>query len=217
MRKRLSSLAVAVALGATPAVAAVSQIDPLYQPAAPAQERMLVLAHKLSARDDTAGAMAEYDKALALQPQWVVALTERAFLRERLGDLAGAMADYDAVLRLAPDRAKAWSHAAWIRALMNNDLDQALTYSDKAIALEPNIDVVDTRGFVHFRRGELAKAKDNYDTVLKAYPRAATTLYMRGVVEHRLGERAAGDADIAQALKLDDTIGAVWTKRGVTP
>ena len=174
-------------------------------------------ARAMVAKKDYAQAVVEFDKAIALQPQWASVITERAFAREALGDLDGAMTDYDTVLRLAPDSAHALSHAAWIRALRDVDLDQALAYSDKGQAIEPNIDVIDTRGFVHFRRGEFAAALQNYNVVLKKFPRSATTLYMRGVVERRLGDTATGDADIARAVKMEPDTAERWTRRGVTP
>jgi tetratricopeptide (TPR) repeat protein len=203
-------------LAGTPAFAAIQPaIDPLYQPAGEAQARFLGKARDRMARKDYAEAIVQYDKVIALQPRFAGALAERAFAREAAGDLEGAMRDHDEVLRLSPDRSKAWSHAGWIRALRGIDLDQALTDSNKAVAIEPNIDAVDTRGFVHFRRGEYAAALTDYDAVLSAYPRAASTLYMRGVVQARLGADSA--PDIAKALKIDKGVAGLWAARGVTP
>jgi tetratricopeptide (TPR) repeat protein len=191
--------------------------DPLYQPLRPTTERALARARQLNARQAWAESIAEYDKVVEQQPRFAKAITERAFVKESVGDYAGAMADYDAVLGLAPDRAKSWSHAAWIRALRNIELDAALTYADKAVALEASIDPIDTRGFVRFRRAEWGQALADYDAVLKVFPRSASTLYMRGAVKRRVGDTAGGDTDLAKASNLDKGVERLWAGRGVTP
>jgi len=191
--------------------------DALAQPLTSTTERLWMRAQRLSKDKEYAAAIKEFDKVLALQPNFAFAMTERAFARERVGDYEGAMADYDEALRLAPNSANAWSHKAWIRALRNFELDAALTYSERAIAIRPGVDPVDTRGFVFFRRGEWDKALSDYNVVLKAYPRSATTLFMRGVVKIRMGDQAGGEADLQRARKLDKNIEGIWLQRGVTP
>jgi len=215
--RRMAASLLAATIWAGANQAAPRQIDPLYQAAGSAQAHLAARARALTARGDFAGAVVAFDKAIALQPGWAALITERAFALEALGNLEGAQVDYDTVLRLAPDRANSWSHAAWIRALRDTDLDQALAHCDKARAIESNIDVLDTRGFVHFRRGEFGQALVAYDAALALFPRSASTLYMRGVVKRRLDDRPAGDADIAKAVKIDSGVAARWTRRGVTP
>jgi tetratricopeptide (TPR) repeat protein len=216
VRRGAAALLAGLAITGT-SEAAVRPVNPLYQPAGAAQEHLATHARALVAKKRYAEAVAEFDKAIALQPQWAALITERAFSREAMGDLEGAMTDYDAVLVLAPDHANSWSHVAWIRALRGVDLDQALAYSDKSIRLGATIDALDTRGFVRFRRGEFPQALTAYDALLKHFPRSASTLYMRGVVKRRAGDTTAGDADIARALKLTPDIGDHWARRGVTP
>ncbi len=189
--------------------------NPLYQPACPRQERVLDRARALAARGDYPRAIEAFDDLIAVQPQFASAITERAFAREASGDLAGAMSDHDAVLRLAPDRSNAWSHAGWIRALRGVELDRALAYCDKAVSLEAGMDPLDSRGFVHFRRGEFDLALVDYDAALRLFPRSASTLYMRGLAKQRAGDPATGAADIKRALKIDPRIADLWKRRGV--
>ncbi|SFI92614.1 tetratricopeptide repeat protein [Caulobacter sp. UNC279MFTsu5.1] len=217
MRALAFMIVVLACLAGSPSLArdGWARANPLYQPTGPRQERALDRARALVARRDYPAAIAAFDEVIALQPQFARAIAERAFAREAAGDLAGATSDHDAVLRLTPDSANAWSHAGWIRALRGVELDQALACSDKAVGLEPTIDPLDTRGFVHFRRGEFELALADYDAALRLAPRSATTLYIRGLVKRRLGDPTAGAADIERALKLDPRIGEVWKRRGV--
>jgi tetratricopeptide (TPR) repeat protein len=217
MRALIFAVVVLGGLAGSPGLAqeARGRANPLYQPAGPRQEHVLDRARALAARKDHAGAVAAYDALIAAQPQFAKAIAERAFQREAVGDLAGAMSDHDAVLRLTPDSANAWSNAGWIRALRGVELDQALACSDKAVGLDTAINPLDTRGFVHFRRGEFDLALADYDAALRLFPRSASTLYMRGLVKQRAGDPAAGAADIKRALKLDPRIADVWKQRGV--
>lgn len=192
-----------------------ARANPLYRPAGPRQERILHRARALAARQDYPRAIEAFDDLIALQPQFAGAIAERAFAREASGDLAGAMSDHDAVLRLTPDRSNAWSHAGWIRALRGLELDQALAYCDKAVDLEPGIDPLDSRGFVHFRRGEFDLARADYDAALRLFPRSASTLYMRGLAKQRAGDPAAGAIDIKKALRINPGVADLWRRRGV--
>lgn len=197
------------------ALARAGRVDPLYQPTGAQQERAIARARSFVARENYAAAIKSFDQVIALQPQFAKAIAERGFAREAIGDFTGAMADHDAVLRLTPDRPNAWSHACWIRALQGLDLDQALIYCDKAVQLKASIDPLDSRGFVRFRRGEFDLALTDYNAALRLFPRSASTLFMRGIVKRRMGDVAAGDTDIARALKIDQKISEVWKRRGI--
>jgi predicted TPR repeat methyltransferase len=54
------------------------------------------------ALDDAAGALADYERELALHPRSLSALMLRAELRERLGEVEAAVVDLRRVLELAP-------------------------------------------------------------------------------------------------------------------
>jgi hypothetical protein len=57
----------------------------------------------------------------------------------------------------------------------------------------------------------------DFEAALQIDPQLAASLYGRGILRRRLGEVAAGDADITAALKIDPDIGAKYARRGVTP
>jgi tetratricopeptide (TPR) repeat protein len=217
MRALIFTVVVLSCLVGSPSLAQAgrARANPLYEPIGHREEHALNRARALVARQDYSRAIEAFDEVIALQPQFAKAIAERAFAREATGDLTGAMSDHDAVLRLTPDRPNAWSHAGWIRALQGVDLDQALAYCDRAVALGATIDPLDTRGFVHFRRGEFDLALADYDSALRLAPRSASTLYMRGLVKRRAGDPRAGAADIKRAIKIDPNIAEVWKRRGV--
>lgn len=55
-----------------------------------------------------AGAVADYDRAIALNPKYAGAYKSRGNARVKQGDLDGAIADYDRAIELVPDYAEAY-------------------------------------------------------------------------------------------------------------
>jgi hypothetical protein len=48
-------------------------------------------------------------------------------------------------------------------------------------------------------------------------PKSALALYGRGIVKTRTNDAAAGEADIADAIKLEPNIKEQFKKRGISP
>jgi len=57
----------------------------------------------------------------------------------------------------------------------------------------------------------------DYDAAIKADPKAVDPLYGRGVAKIKSGNAADGNADIAEAVKIDPQIAERMAKIGVTP
>lgn len=146
-------------------------------------------------------------------------LAPSAQARLRLGGLYAALdapeqslTNYDLWLKSHPEdvgRAEALNGRCWARALLNRELDKAISDCDAALRLRPGDPAfLDSRALVRFRRGELEKALADYDAALKGSPRAAWSLYARGLVQRRLGKTAEADADKAKALAINPDIAA---------
>lgn len=52
---------------------------------------------------DTNGAMTEFNRVIELEPTYLFAYPNRAFLRQAKGDYDGAIADFDKAIALKPD------------------------------------------------------------------------------------------------------------------
>ena len=90
------------------------------------------------AQGDLAGALADYDQAIALNPQDATAYNNRGIARADQGDLAGALADYDQAIALNPQDATAYNNRGNARQAQG-DLAGALADYDQAIALNPQV------------------------------------------------------------------------------
>lgn len=121
-----------------------------------------------------------------------------------------ALVNYDLWLQSHPEdsgRASAFNGRCWTRALLNRDLDQALSDCNAALRMRPNeAKYLDSRALVRLRRGDLDKALADYDAALATQPRNAWSLYARGVVQRRLGKADKADADRALALSLSPQV-----------
>jgi predicted aspartyl protease/tetratricopeptide (TPR) repeat protein len=116
----------------------------------------------------------------------------------------------------------ALSSRCWARALQNENLDEALSDCDRALHAvyekTPGYsDVLRYHGFVRYRMGRYDKAISDYDDALKLDPKSAATLYCRGLAKIKLKRTEDGQADIAQALKIQPTVADQFNRLGITP
>jgi tetratricopeptide (TPR) repeat protein/predicted aspartyl protease len=116
--------------------------------------------------------------------------------------------------------ASALNGRCWDRAMLGQDLAEALVDCNKAVRLSvkgANAGILDSRGFVQLRLGDYDKAIADYDAALRLRPDNAWSLYGRGVAKIRKNTRDAGEADIANAVKIAPKIAEQFEARGITP
>ena len=170
------------------------------------------------AKKDYAHAEADYDQAIALQPESPQAYGARAQLFETQHQWDKAIRDQDQLGKLLPDNPGTLNGRCWYRAEANQDLDAALAFCDAGLKLAPgSAAIADSRGLVHFRKGQLKEAAADYDLALKANAKEPSSLFMRGVVKRRQGDTAGGDTDIAAAKTLNSKVTQTYADLGIQP
>lgn len=163
-------------------------------------------------------AMADTEKALASWPESYSARHLRSTLNQDAGRYDLALKDLDVLIAREPDQAALYNERCWVRGLGNIELDKALVDCEAALKLSPgNAAILDSRGFVKLRQGNLAGAITDYNAALKAAPDQAASLFGRGVAKRRQGAKAAGDLDLAAARKAQPDIEKEFAGYGVTP
>lgn len=163
-------------------------------------------------------AMADTERALEAWPESYSARRLRSTLNQDAGRYDLAVKDLDVLIAREPDQAGLYNDRCWVRALGNVDLDKALADCEAALKLSPNNPaILDSRGFVKLRQGNLAGAIVDYDAALKAKPGQGASLFGRGVAKRRQGAKAAGDVDLVAARKIQPDIDKEFAGYGVTP
>jgi tetratricopeptide (TPR) repeat protein len=199
-------------------------------------------------------AMADLDQALKYDPKDLQALTVRGELYLQAQDPKRAQADFEAAQKLAPanselsariglayarsgmfdlaihqldgwialhpkdeNLAQAVGARCWVRALANNDLEAALADCDSAMRRDRNSVLMTYRGLVFYRMGRLDEALAQYAAAIKAQPRAALALYLRGLAEEKKGDRTDGEADLAAAHAIAPNLPEDYKRFGLAP
>jgi tetratricopeptide (TPR) repeat protein len=144
-------------------------------------------------------AVASFDRALALKPDFAEALLSRGVVLFELGRFEEAIASYDRLLALGPD-AQAFSCRG--AALYNlGRLDEAVASYDRALDIQPDADAFKTRGAALYKLGRLDEAAASYDRALALEP-DAEAFAQRGAALSALGRLDEAVASYDQALQL---------------
>ncbi len=158
-------------------------------------------------------ALADYNALLAINPESQEGLAGRARADLALGRTDAARADLAAI----GESANILNERCYDRAIANLTLEVALAECDAAVRQAPAAaTILDSRGFVRFRLGDLKGAVADFDAALALDPKMAGTLFTRGLAKRRLGDRADGDADVAAAKAMDAEAPRTLADYGVT-
>jgi tetratricopeptide (TPR) repeat protein len=180
------------------------ELDPAFEPALVGRGAYYVWKNEL------AKAEADFAAAVKAAPQEADLELQIGATYDRYGRYAEAIPHYDAWIAAHPKDEQLWSGLnarCWARAMLGKDLDKALDDCNLAMRKGPRAsEVLDSRGMVHLRRGELKEAIADYDAALKLQPKLPWSLYGRGLAKKRLGMTAEGEADIQAALALQPSL-----------
>lgn len=116
------------------------------------------------------------------------------------GDVGGAIGHYEKAVEFSPWHAEAANNLAWLYAERGENLERALGLARSATLAEKNPTYYDTLGWVHYKRGELDRARKALEKALGIDPTWVESTYHLAFVH--LGK---GDVGTARRL-LDDVI-----------
>ncbi|MGE0479495.1 MAG: tetratricopeptide repeat protein [Phycisphaerae bacterium] len=151
-------------------------------------------------------------------PEFVSAQLDLALLKYQTGDLDGAQALYRKVLETHPENYRALNDLAWILAETQSNLDEALEFSTRAVALapqEPNLR--DTRAYILTRRpAGLREALSEYQRAAELHPPISAARARALLKVARTAAEADEGAAAAAALKgvqaIDQKLNALSAK-----
>lgn len=184
-------------------------------------EALVVRAQYRRSKRDTSGALADLDTVDRLAPKQSDVRLTLAMLYGSLNHPAQVISqmnlwipDHDQDPRVVA----AYNDRCWSRALLGQELDEALHDCNAGLRLNAHsADILDSRGLVNLRRNQLDKAIADYDESLKINPKKAWSLYGRGIAELRKRLTAKGEADVDAAKALAPNLPGLALQYGVSP
>lgn len=163
---------------------------------------------------DLVGAMAEFNHAISLEPQYAAAYCARGVVKWEKGDPEGAMADYDQAIVFDPKEPRAYYDRA-IGKRYKGDLSGAIADCSQAIALDRNKpEYYRKRGIIEQEQGDLDRAMDDYNQAIALDPLLAEPFYYRSSVKLAEGDFDGAMADANQAIVFDPLKSEPYVFRG---
>ena len=154
---------------------------------------------------DLNGAIADYDRAIQLNPKFAVAYCNRGVAKVQKGDLNGVIADCDKAIQLDPKLAEGYAVRGAAK-VPKGDLDGAIADCDKAIQLNPKLAeaywAYCNRGVVKERKGDLNGALADYNQAIELNPKYAVVYRNRGNAKFRSGDFDGAIADFDRVIEL---------------
>ncbi len=160
------------------------------------------LAETYRLKGDFNAAMDHFRKASALAPTDVLPLSRTAMLLDGVGRRQEAKPIYEQILRIEPDNVLALNNLAFIKAEEGVDLDQALSYAQRAKQRVPqNADISDTLGWIYIKKNLSDDAVRIFRDLVKEKPANATYHYHLAMALFQKGDHPTARQECEAALK----------------
>jgi len=147
-------------------------------------------------------AIAEYDEAIHLDPQYVDAYTNRGIAHQNLGQHERAIQDYDAAIRLNSRDPLAYSNRGSVYHALGQ-FQRAIQDYDEAIRLDPRLaGAYGNRGGAYLILGQFERAIKEFDEAIRLDPQLAGAYANRGIAYTLNGNDVEARQDIERAVEL---------------
>jgi len=151
---------------------------------------------------DRQAAIADFDKALAINPEFFYTYVSRGLVRGDMRDYDAAISDFDIAARLEPSYAEAYYYRAIAR--FNKGLyPEVLADLTEAIRLKPGFaDAYNKRGLVYYTLGDYGQAVDDFSKAASMEPNNGAFYYNLGRAASKAGNTALSESSLERASRL---------------
>ncbi|MGA8595917.1 MAG: tetratricopeptide repeat protein [Bryobacteraceae bacterium] len=151
-------------------------------------------------------ALASFDKAITAAPGNADAYLNRAMLLEVMGEKDRAREAYGQTLGVDPNNIIALNNLAFLTADNGQNLDQAMTYAERAKKRLPNNpNVCDTLGYVYYRKNLLDDAIHELESAVGGDPQNASYRFHLAMALLKRGDKAGAKREAESALRTANT------------
>jgi tetratricopeptide (TPR) repeat protein len=148
-------------------------------------------------------ALASLQQAQRADPKNPEAFLRFAILLDTSGKPREAKGAYEKVLGIDPGNMVALNNLAFIEAQADQDLDQALTYAERAKKLAPkNPEVSDTLGFIYYQKNLNIDALRELHSAVNLNPNNATFRLHLAMALLKNGDKSAARSEAGRALQV---------------
>jgi tetratricopeptide (TPR) repeat protein len=146
-------------------------------------------------------ALASFEQAGNADPRNAQAFLNRAMLFESLGKKKEAHDAYNKVLGIEPENALALNNLAYLNADSGQNLDQAMTFAQRAKQKAPdNPDVSDTLGYVYYQKNLNAEAIRIFRQNVLDHPQNSMFHFHLAMALLKQGDREGARQEATKAL-----------------
>ncbi|MBM3814616.1 MAG: tetratricopeptide repeat protein [Acidimicrobiia bacterium] len=143
-----------------------------------------------------------FEKASQLSPKDELPYIQMVALAEVLGRQEKVKPLYTKILEVSPDNPVALNNLAYMMAEAGTDLDQALTYAQRARQKMPtNLDIADTLGWIYIKKNLSEDAIKIFRDLVEKKPDHVTWRYHLAIALFQKGDKLAAKKELQTALR----------------
>lgn len=153
-------------------------------------------------KGETQAGIDAMNKAKTLVPDNISILNYLGSMLDATGKKEDARKTYEAALRIDPNDPMALNNLAFLIAETGGDLDQALTYAQRAKQKLPQMfEVSDTLGWIYLKKNLSENAIEIFRDLVKKQPDHSTYRYHLGLALHQKGDNQNARKELQVALQ----------------
>jgi protein O-mannosyl-transferase len=171
--------------------------------------------HAYLEQGDLDRALADFDKAIGLEPDLPEPYSDRCVVYQTKGDLGQALSDCNRAIEIDPKAARTYSNRGMVYQ-MKGDFGRALADFNTAIATDPNsAEAYSNRGILYQGQGDLEGALADYRKAAEVDPVLANAYSNQGLIYQMKGELRLGLAACNKAIAIDPHSANSYLNRGM--
>jgi len=153
-------------------------------------------------------AIAEYKKAIEINPDSMLAHSNLAFIYEGQAKFAEAINELKEVARIRPELPQVHVGIGLLYDKQGMS-DDAIASLKKAIQLEPKSPLAMINlGLIYRKKGNIDEAIEQFKNVIKIQPNSAAIHGALGDLYREKGDLTSAESELKQALKIDPSMGS---------
>ena len=165
-------------------------------------------------KSDLDGALADFNKAIELDPSFSMAWVRRGNTRSTKAEYEEGIADYNRAIEIDPNNFNAYLNRGNARVALKNHPGAIADYS-RAIELAPRFAMAwRRRGDARMSMGDLNSALADYQRAIELNPNDPRPWNGLGGVQRAKGALDDAISSYTQALSLDPNFWTAWYNRG---